>query len=195
MTWLVSYLLGQTRKHQLPGHPALWSGSGFADLIGARVVSGMNMRLHDVLPRFQTADVIQLAGLPDAEIPIPDRCEIFSRRARFVASAAAAAVAADPAYRGRSRATTAARRAAARLGCGAGLPIWRLARNLGVSPSMIRRLRNDPIDPRIIRATNLQMALAVALEEPDEESIVDSTAVDQAEPWSITDRANSLASS
>jgi hypothetical protein len=198
MSWLVSYLLGQTRKHRLPAHPALWSGSGFADLIGARVVTGMNLRLNDVLPRLQRRDILAIVGLADAQLPVPDGCEINRRRARFVASAAAAAVAADPAYRDRSRPTTVARRAAARLACEARLPIWRIARNLGVSPSMIRRLRNDPLDPRVVQATRRQMALMVALEEsdePDEPSVMDSTLLGQSAFCSITDRSSSCASS
>jgi REP element-mobilizing transposase RayT len=49
MKWLVDYVLSQTIHHGIPSHPALWSGSCFPDLIGARQVPGLDLQLRRAL--------------------------------------------------------------------------------------------------------------------------------------------------
>ncbi len=163
MAWLVEYLLGQPRKHGLSTHPALWSGSCFADLVGARCVPGLELRIFDVLPRLTRADIHRFVELPD-QVPLPDLAELYDRRMRLFADAGAAAAAADPGYDDRSAATTTARRIAARLGSEAHIAVWRIACGLGVSDSMVRRLRIAPLDPRFLLAGHRQIALALAVD-------------------------------
>ncbi len=50
MKWLVDYLLSQTIHRGIPAHTALWSGSCFPDLIGARWVPRMELQLRKALP-------------------------------------------------------------------------------------------------------------------------------------------------
>ena len=62
MKWLVDYLLSQTIHHGIPSHPALWSGSCFPDLIGARLVPGLKLQLRKALPRFRMRDIYRAVG-------------------------------------------------------------------------------------------------------------------------------------
>ena len=48
---LAAYVIEQPRKHGLDVHPALWSGSCFADIVGARHIEGLGLRWPDVLLR------------------------------------------------------------------------------------------------------------------------------------------------
>ena len=53
MLWLVRYFLTQLPHHRLPGDPALYSGSCFQDLIGARVIDGFALHRHRAAPADQ----------------------------------------------------------------------------------------------------------------------------------------------
>jgi hypothetical protein len=61
---LVSYTIEQPAKHGLATPPALWSGSCFPDIVGARIIDSMRLRLCDVLPRYRPRDAWRAAGLP-----------------------------------------------------------------------------------------------------------------------------------
>lgn len=169
LQWLVSYLLGQTEKHRLPVHPALWSGSCFADLVGARFVEGLDLQIRAALPRFRRADAYRSVGLRPQGVPPADPLLVHRLGAHRLADAAAAAVCADPTYRTRRPSTTLARRITAQLAAEAWLPVYRVARAVDVSPSRVRRLRREPVDPRALLATRLQLALTDALSQVLEE--------------------------
>lgn len=59
---LVSYCIEQPAKHGLAVPPMMWSGSCFADLVGARRIGGLTLRVADVLPRYRPADAWAAAG-------------------------------------------------------------------------------------------------------------------------------------
>ncbi len=58
------YQLTQVDHHGLPAHPALWSGSVFQDLIGARLLDGLQLKLPEALPRYRVRDALSAVGLP-----------------------------------------------------------------------------------------------------------------------------------
>ena len=163
LQWLVSYLLGQTEKHRLPAHPALWSGACFADLVGARALVELDLQLRAALPRFRRSDAWRSVGLPEQGVAPADPDLVFRLGAHELAAAAAAAVCADPTFTSRKRPTTLARRVTAWLAHEAGLPVYRVPRAIDVSPARVRRLRHEAVDPTTLRAARLQLALADAL--------------------------------
>ena len=67
---LVRYVLDQTTHHTLSTapHPALWPGSSFWDLVGARAMPGFGATpLREALPRLTSDDVWGAVGLPALE--------------------------------------------------------------------------------------------------------------------------------
>lgn len=66
------YQLTQVDHHGLPAHPALWSGSVFQDLIGARVLDGLQLKLREALPRYRVRDALSAVGLPREPIEPAD---------------------------------------------------------------------------------------------------------------------------
>lgn len=63
-TWLLRYILTQVLKHGIPGPPALWHGSSFLDLIGARVLDGFDRgTIERVLPRSRVDGIFTELGL------------------------------------------------------------------------------------------------------------------------------------
>lgn len=75
----------------------------------------------------------------------------------LVAEAAAAAIG-QPALRGKSPLTRAARHAAVEI-VGRRLPLGQVAALLGVGRSTVARLRQEPADPRLARAVGSQLGL------------------------------------
>lgn len=113
MQHLVGYLLTQPQHHELTVRPSTWSGSCFPDLVGARVVPGVALRLDDALPRYRLRDACASVLLPDA--PLVVHGDEILRRIGVVriVEAATAAFAAPTAPHGRSLEANRARQAAA----------------------------------------------------------------------------------
>lgn len=61
---LLPYVLRQLGHHGLPGHAALWDGSVFQDLIGARLLGGFRANLVRAQPTFRLRDALAAVGLP-----------------------------------------------------------------------------------------------------------------------------------
>jgi hypothetical protein len=153
------YLLRQTVKHQLPAHPALWSGSAFPDLVGARWLPDLKLRLSDVLPRCSSADLFRDVGLPPRRLePATDEA-LRGLGAKGLSSAAAAACGAPSQLRGTSQAVVAARRTACALGRKAGLPTKELAWALDIHPGSARKLHCSQPTPAAVAATRLRVSL------------------------------------
>lgn len=160
---LVGYCIEQPVKHGLDVHPALWSGSCFSDIVGARVIDGLELRLGEVLPRYRAADAWRSAGLPAAGIaPMSDAAIFGAGLPALVAASAFAAGAPDELER-RTRVETQARAAAVVLGRQAGFRVGDLARAMGVSPESVRKLGSHPIDERVLHAVRLRMGIEAQL--------------------------------
>jgi hypothetical protein len=70
--WLVRYTLGQGEHHGIDVDPATSPGSWFADLVGARRLGGLSLRLGDLLPRFRAREAYLMVGLPMSELSPAD---------------------------------------------------------------------------------------------------------------------------
>jgi hypothetical protein len=160
--WLLGYALGQTDRHGLDTHPALWSGSCFSELAGARAVKGWEWNIRELLPRFQVIEAYQAVGLPEAIVPAT-RERVRALGAWRLASAAAFAAGAAPALSGNSASVAMTRRAVARMGSVAGISGADLADAMKVELRQVARLASRGEDPRLERATRVRLALEEAV--------------------------------
>ncbi len=163
--WLVTYLLEQPKKHGLPAHPALWSGSCFPDLAGARTVPGFSLgtRLAEALPRFRLREAYAAVGLPPTELTPVDGDRIRRLGADRLCRAAAAVLAETFPLLGKRAPATLARAAACHLGRGAGIPTSELTHVLAITPQAALRLAGREIDPDLLTAITLRLALEDAV--------------------------------
>ncbi len=164
LQWLVRYCIDQPRKHGLQQHgrdqrPALWTGSCFLDLVGARHIEGGALHIDRALPRLRLATVMEQAGLPGEPVRPADDALLGGVGPARLREAASAALAVDPALTGRSAPVVAARRVTAQLAQAAGFPVSLLATTLGLSHQAAGRLRRAPVDPAAVRATRVRLAL------------------------------------
>lgn len=160
MEWLVRYQIEiQFIKHNQSVNPALWSGSCFQDLIGARCVDGFNLKLPQILPRLRVEKACEMVGLPPRRIR-PASLEIIraSGVVRLV-DAACNALAVGPRLVGKSPAVVNARRAVVHIASAAGFNTSEIAWALGISPRGVRVLASQPVDEQFIRATRIRLAL------------------------------------
>ncbi len=162
---LVSYAIQQPQKHGLPCHPALWSGSCFSDIVGARCIEGLRLRIRDVWPRYRAADAWRAAGLPRAGIPPATDARIFSMGLGALRDAAAFAVCSDPGLGGRTQAVVASRATVVLIGRQAGFRSTDIARTLDIGPEAVRRLRRRQLDERVISATRQRLGIKNAIAE------------------------------
>ena len=165
---LVNYLLTQPQHHKLPVHPATWTGSCFADVVGARTVPGIKLRLADALPRFPLLDMMPSVLLPRAAIVRATPDVLRAVGTTRIVSAAAAAFAAPVALRGRAPEANRARRAGASLAQNAGFGSADIARALGITVRAAARLSGAPVeDVDVVRARlGLEELAAIPRVEP-----------------------------
>lgn len=171
LVWLANqYILCQPIKHGLASHPALWSGSCFPDLVGARVIPGLRLRIFDAFPRWRLGDAFVAVGLP--RVPLIPTEDALARRlgASRAVAAVASACAGDVGLRGRGDCEALGRLAAARI-CGAAtISAGEIAFALGITPQAVNRLIRraaeagpegagpDDLD-RLVAAARLRLAL------------------------------------
>lgn len=159
LQWLVRYLLTQTDHHGLTLHPALWSGSCFQDLVGARVVPGLRIRIREALPRLRLKDVFQMVGLAPVKIqPAPNEWVRSAGAGRLVAIASAALCAA-PALTGNPPTVVTARRAVAQIAHEADMAVAEVAWALGVSARSVRRLLVPEVQGVVVRSVRIRLSL------------------------------------
>jgi len=159
LRWLVRYLLQQPLKHGLSEHPALWSGSFFQDLVGARHLKGLTLRLPDVLPRYRLRDAFEAVGLPpEPLLPLPDP-DLPALSLPALCRAAATATCAPVALGRRTAQTVRARRVVAAMAPRAGFSSRATRDALGLSATALRRHRTLGPDPRDLAATRTRLAL------------------------------------
>lgn len=157
---LVRYLLRQPSKHQLPVHPALWSGSCFQDLVGARALPGFSPGvLASELPRLQSRELFEAVGLePWPLSPAGDEALRRAGPARLVALAAGVH-GAEPELRGRASQVVAARTLAAGVARRLEIPSWEIARYAGATPQTVRRLARRSLEAGALGALRRRLAL------------------------------------
>lgn len=158
LLWLVRYFLLQVEKHGLDEQPALWMGSCFQDMIGARCMIPIWPRLRDVLPRFHLEQAIDIVGLPRRPTPASDSL-IFHLGAVRLVEAVCVSQLTGPRQSDRSEPAIRARCIACRLARAAGLPLSEVSRCLGISERTARRCANSPVNPTAVLAVRIRLAL------------------------------------
>jgi hypothetical protein len=164
LLWLVRYLLLQVEKHGLAAHPALWSGSCFQDLVGARCVLPLSARLARALPRLRLSMVQEIVGIPLHPIEPISAARLRALGPVRLVSAAGSALLVGPELRGKSSAVMCAKRAVAQLGWAANIPTRELAWAVETDASSIRRWKDSPCEPRHLRAVGVRLALEQLVE-------------------------------
>jgi hypothetical protein len=164
LTRLVSYLVEQPAHHSLPCHPALWTGSCFLDLLGARSIGALGQPLTSLLPRFALAGLSDSVGLPLREIRPADEAALRAAGAARLASAVGAALAAPLALSGNSKVVAEARAAASRLAAAAGIGTGETAAAMGVTMRCVQRLALcTSVSPGVLVAARLRLSLENAV--------------------------------
>jgi hypothetical protein len=161
MRWLLRYLLEQPKEHGMQGHPALWVGSCYPELCGARRVDGLSLRIEEVLPDYSSAAASRLVGLPGTRLVPADRDALRRAGAHRIAAAAAASFGVDASLAGKERVTLLARRAAAQLAERVGIRLSDVADSLQLCARSAWRLRHPPAEPALL----VTIARRVALED------------------------------
>jgi hypothetical protein len=160
LAWLAdTYILAQPAKHGLAVPLATWEGSCFADLVGARVLPGLRIRIGDALPRWRLRNAYRAVGLPELPLEPADDATVRAAGATALVAASAAAVGADPEARGRAEAEVLARRAAVVVGVAAGIANRELAWALQMTSIASARLRERPVDPAVLEAVRRRVSL------------------------------------
>jgi hypothetical protein len=159
LQWLLRYLLTQCRHHGLQEHDALYSGSCFQDLVGARLVDGLDLQIRVLLPRFRLRDAYLAVGLPPRQLSPADAASVRAAGSARLAAAAAYAVAADPCLPGSQATVVRARRAAAQLGRQAGMPSGSLAEELRIALRSVQNYAATCPDDAAVRAVRMRLAL------------------------------------
>ena len=160
----VGYLLNQTKRHRIATHPALWSGSCFADLVGARRIPNIHLAIFELLPRLNVSDVYGSVGLEPPALPTAD--EVRAVSASRLVTAAHAALGVVPGTSTPRGDCHLARQAGAWIGHRAGIARSELRWALGCSSRTLQRLIAQPPPVDVQRATLLQLALAEAASTP-----------------------------
>jgi hypothetical protein len=158
---LVGYLLRQPGKHDLSGtHSALWSGSCFLDLVGARHLPLYDLSLlRAELPRFRLRTYMPEVGLEPKPVTPCSRDDLRAAGPARIVRLAAAVYALDPALDGAARLHTAARALASHAAAAAGYLPSHIADLLGVTPAAARRLARRPFDTRALAALRRRLTL------------------------------------
>jgi hypothetical protein len=161
--WLVRYTLTQGMHHGIAGDPATAPGSWFADLVGARRLEGLSLRLGDLLPRFRAREAYAMVGLPMSELSPADDATVARLGWAFVAERAAASLAVAS-LAGNSAEVVRARCVVAALAAGAGARPREIGSALGLTDRAAARLIARGADPLDVLATRRMIALHLAAE-------------------------------
>jgi hypothetical protein len=144
MRSLLRYVLAQPARHGVTEHPALWSGSCFVDLVGARYLPELSLRLAEALPGVRLSELYEMVGLPPRPIaPASDEL-LAGLGARRLVEAVAAALALEPALRGKSPRAVAARTLVVQVGRRLGFGWAEIQRALPISRAALFRLAAAP---------------------------------------------------
>lgn len=161
---LVRYLLLQVEKHGLAVHPALWAGSCFQDLVGARCVLPLGARLARALPRLRLSMVQEIVGIPARPIESISLEHVRALGATRLVAAAGSALLVGPELGGKSPSVMRAKRVVAQLGWAAKIPTRELAWAVGADASSLRRWKDAPSESKHLRAVGIRLALEQLVE-------------------------------
>ncbi|MDP2306276.1 MAG: hypothetical protein Q8P18_09645 [Pseudomonadota bacterium] len=156
---LVRYFLTQPAHHGLAEHPALTTGSCFAELVGARVVPGLALRLSAMLPRYRLRAAYAHVGLPEAALALPSADAVRRAGAFRVAAAAGAAAGRGPVFDGNAPLDVDARTAAVHVARANEVDLDELAHVLAITPRALRRIAERPPPLPLVSATRMRLAL------------------------------------
>lgn len=159
LEWLLRYHLNQVDKHGLKVHPALWSGSCFQELAGARCLVDLCSRLDEVLPRLARYAAHEMIGLPGRDIAPMGLVQVRAAGVVRVAQAAGISLLARPGMKGQGTVEMLAKRTVAQLVVEAGIPPLELAWLFKQDASTIRRWRRPAVAPELLRAVRVRLAL------------------------------------
>lgn len=159
MESIFAYLLRQPVKHGLPVHPALWEGGCFPDLVGARRLPGLQLRIMEALPRATLGDAFEAVGLSTKPLQPVSLAEARAMGAQRIIAAATAACAARPGLAGHGHREATARRAACQLARAAGVPKSELAWLLRVTPRAVNRMAAHPDGALLMPCVLMRLAL------------------------------------
>jgi hypothetical protein len=157
------YVLQQPAHHDLASHPALWSGSCVLDLVGARWIPDLELRLYDTLPRVSVESSLAHVGLPSARLAAVGPGELRAAGAMAIVTAASVACAAAPELRGRRAEEVRARRVACALAREAGIPLSEMCWALDIHPGSARKLATADVELEALAATRMYLALEAAV--------------------------------
>lgn len=153
------YLVQQPLNHEIGTHPALWAGSSFADLVGARYVPDLRLRAREELPRMTTTDLLAWAGLPEERLSAATDEELANWAPAQLVRAAARAGALDKGLVGRRSGTVVWRRAVAQLACEVGHAPGAVAAALRVTRQGLLHCRRAVRPVRHIETLRKRVAL------------------------------------
>jgi hypothetical protein len=162
---VAGYVLRQPEHHGLPVHSALWSGGCVPDLMGARLVPGLTLRLSDALPRHTQRDVLEAVGLPPRRLdpPVPEALRLLGAGALYEAACAALCVVPEGGCHAAGEVM--ARRAALALARECGMPLAPVAAAASCPERSARRLAAAPLPPDVRQAVLRYLALEARVRE------------------------------
>lgn len=159
----VGYILRQTDRHEIGGsNPALWTGSAFLDIVGARILYGFDLAvLVQEVPRLKKRELYEQVGLEPVELVPASDADLLRAGPARIAELAASVFAASPTYAGRRDETVKARALAAHVADGLDIATAEIARFIGVAPRAVRYLedRHRALQIVAVRALRLRLAL------------------------------------
>ena len=160
MQWLLRYFLVQVAKHEVQGeHPALWAGSCFQELCGARILTNIGARLREALPRVSALDAHEIVGLPRQPLAAATRGAVRAAGATRLVNAAGVSLLAGPVLFGKTAPVMLAKRTVVQVGRRVGIPGRELCWALGVNKSAVSRLQTPRVDESVMRAVAVRVAL------------------------------------
>jgi len=164
LAWLAKHTMSLFgHSDTVPVHPALWSGSCFPDLIGARSVKGLRMRLGEALPTFHARDAFKAVGLPLRELNPADALAVRAAGASRVASAVAAAWAVGPVLKGLTDPAVQTLRRTVSLCRWAEIENAETASALSKSARTVQRMAERPVPLVRLKPARLRLALEDAV--------------------------------
>ncbi len=159
LQWLLRYLLTQCQHHGLQEHDVLHNGCCFQELVGARLLDGLDLQIRVLLPRFRLRDAFLAVGLPPRQLSAAEAASVRAAGSARLAAAAAHAAAADPCLLGSHATVVRARRAAAQLGRQAGMSSGSLAEVLYISSRSVQNYAVACPHDATVRAVRTRLAL------------------------------------
>jgi len=177
LRWLVKYLLEQVIHHNIDVHPALWSGSCFQDLVGARMVDGLQLCTFEALPRLALAEVCKRVGVTKVQIA-PASDQQIRRAGPFrLVSAVSSVLALDLQLKGKTRPVVLGRRTVVKIAQLVGMNLMEVAWALCITDRAVRKISKLPVEQSIVRAARIRLSLEDVVAAPKESTSLSSASM------------------